>query len=321
MLIASQDPGGKAYADRFRRFFLLQPMGLLRQHAVAMIKINKSVALIAGPTASGKSALALRLARDRGGVIINADALQVYRELRILSARPGEAELAEAPHRLYGHVSGVEPYSVAAWLADAVAEIEAAWAGRLLPIVTGGTGLYFMALERGLAEVPPISPGIREKWRRFDGDIHGELLKRDPAAATKLKPNDRQRLSRALEVIEGTGKPLSHWQAQAQSQAFLRDVKVERLLVDVPRAELYARADARFDQMLAAGALEEVKPLLNHDADLPMMRAIGVPELARYLRDEISLKEAVSMAKTATRHYIKRQFTWWRGQAAGWQKA
>ncbi len=282
---------------------------------------TKSALLIAGPTASGKSALALRLARERGGVIINADALQVYRELRILSARPGEAELAQAPHRLYGHVSGVEAYSVAAWLVDAVAEIEAAWAGGLLPIVTGGTGLYFMALERGLAEVPPISPDIRDKWRRFDGDIHAELLKRDPAAATKLKPNDRQRLSRALEVIEGTGKPLSHWQAEAQSQAFLRDVSVERLLVDVPRAELYARAEARFDQMIAAGALEEVKPLLNHGSELPMMKAIGIPELTRHLRGEISLKEAVILAKTATRHYIKRQFTWWRGQAAGWQKA
>jgi tRNA dimethylallyltransferase len=282
---------------------------------------SKSALLIAGPTASGKSALALRLARERGGVIINADALQVYRELRILSARPSEAELTQAPHQLYGHVSGADPYSVAAWLADAVAAIEAAWAGGLLPIITGGTGLYFMALERGLAQVPAISSEVRERWRSFPGDIHAELAKRDAEAAARLKPNDRQRIARALEVVEGTGKPLSYWQAQAQSQAFLRDVVVERLLADVPREELYARAEARFDQMIAAGAIEEVKPLLNHASELPMMKAIGIPELMKHLRGEISLEEAVALAKTATRHYIKRQFTWWRGQAASWQKA
>lgn len=282
---------------------------------------TKSALLIAGPTASGKSALALRLARERGGVIINADALQVYRELRILSARPGEVELAQAPHRLYGHVSGLGTYSVARWLTEAAAEIEAAWAGGLLPIVTGGTGLYFMALERGLAVIPPIPADVREKWRSYSGDIHGELVRRDPAAAAKLKPNDRQRISRSLEVLEGTGKPLLHWQKQAQSQAFLRNARVERLLVDVPRAELYARAEARFDQMIAAGALAEVKPLLNYNSELPMMKAIGIPELTRHLHGEISLEEAVILAKTATRHYIKRQFTWWRGQAGGWQKA
>lgn len=272
--------------------------------------------LIAGPTASGKSALALKLARERDGVIINADALQVYRELRILSARPTDEELHEAPHRLYGHVSGLDSYSVAHWLADARREIEAAWTAGKLPIIVGGTGLYFMALERGLAEVPPISPDIREKWRSFEGDLHGELLRRDRAGAKALKPNDRQRLSRALEVIEGTGYPLSHWQAAAQAQAFLRDAAVERHLVDVPREELYNRAEHRFDQMMAAGALEEVRPLIKYGSVLPMMRAIGVPELTRHLRGEIPLQEAVVLAKTATRHYIKRQLTWWRGQGS-----
>ncbi len=278
----------------------------------------KSALLIAGPTASGKSALALKLAREHGGVIINADALQVYRELRILSARPTDAELHEAPHRLYGHVSGLDSYSVAAWLADAKREIEAAWAADKLPIITGGTGLYFMALEQGLAEVPPISPDIREKWRSFEGDLYGELFRRDRASAMTLKPNDRQRLSRALEVLEGTGRPLSYWQREAQSQAFLNDVAVKRQLVDVPREELYIRAERRIDQMMAAGALEEVRPLIKYGSVLPMMKAIGIPELARHLRGEISLEEAVILAKTATRHYIKRQFTWWRGQMKYW---
>ncbi len=279
---------------------------------------TKSALLIAGPTASGKSALALRLARERGGVIINADALQVYRELRILSARPTDAELMQAPHSLYGHVSGLEPYSVAAWLADAGREITKAWAHGLLPIVTGGTGLYFMALEQGLAEVPVIAPEIREKWRSFAGDIHAELQRLDPVAASRLKANDRQRIGRALEVIEGTGKSLLHWQGQAQQQAFLSGVDVERLMVEVPREELYARADARFDQMIAAGALREVKPLTNLDSSLPMMRAIGVGELIRHLRKEIGLDEAVALAKIATRQFIKRQLTWGRGQAKGW---
>jgi tRNA dimethylallyltransferase len=281
-----------------------------------ILNTSKSALLIAGPTASGKSALALKLAKERDGVIINADALQVYSELRILSARPGEEELREVPHRLYGNVSGLEPYSVAGWLADAKREIEAAWAAKKLPIIAGGTGLYFKALEEGLADVPSISPDIREKWRNFAGDLHEELARRDPESAVHLKPNDRQRLSRALEVLEGTGKPLSHWQRRAQSQAILKDVYTERHLVDVARDKLYARADARFDQMMAAGALAEVKPLLNYDSTLPVMKAIGVPELMRHLRGEIPLEQAVMLAKTATRQYIKRQFTWWRGQAA-----
>jgi tRNA dimethylallyltransferase len=278
------------------------------------LNTSKSALLIAGPTASGKSALALKLAQERDGVIINADALQVYRELCILSARPTDDELHEAPHRLYGHVSGLDSYSVAHWLADAKREIDSAWAAGKLPIITGGTGMYFMALEQGLAEVPTIDPDIREKWRNFEGDLHGELLRRDRESARALKPNDRQRLSRALEVIEGTGQPLSHWQAEAQSRAFLKDAAVERHIVDVAREELYNRAERRFDQMMAAGALEEVRPLLKHGSVLPMMKAIGVPELTRHLRGEISLPEAVDLAKTATRHYIKRQLTWWRGR-------
>jgi tRNA dimethylallyltransferase len=279
---------------------------------------TKSALLIAGPTASGKSAVALQLARAHGGVIINADALQVYRELRTLSARPSDDEMMQAPHDLYGHISGLEPYSVAAWLADAKLAISAAWAEGLLPIIIGGTGLYFMALEQGLAEVPPIAADIREKWRSFKGDIHAELQRRDPLVAVRLKPHDRQRIARALEVMEGTGKSLSHWQQQAQAEAFLSGVAVERLMVEVPRQALYERADARFERMMAAGALTEVKRLAHLDSALPMMRAIGIPELIRHLKGEISLEEAVALAKIATRQFIKRQLTWARGQTKDW---
>jgi tRNA dimethylallyltransferase len=280
---------------------------------------TKSALLIAGPTASGKSAVALQLARAHGGVIINADALQVYRELRTLSARPSDDEMMQAPHSLYGHISGLEPYSVAAWLADAKLAISAAWAEGLLPIIIGGTGLYFVALEQGLAEVPPIAADIRERWRSFEGDIHAELQRRDPLAAVRLKPNDRQRIARALEVMEGTGKSLSHWQQQTQAEAFLSGVAVERLMVEVPRQVLYERADARFERMMAAGALMEVKPLTHLDSALPMMRAIGIPELIRHLKGEISLEEAVALAKIATRQFIKRQLTWARGQTKDWK--
>ena len=279
----------------------------------------KPVLLIAGPTASGKSALALELAAARNGVIINADALQVYAELRILSARPSAAEEALVPHRMYGHVSGTEVYSVGRWLTEASAAIAACWAAGQLPIVVGGTGLYFKALEQGLAQVPPIDEAVRAGWRRFAGDLHAELAARDPEGAAALAPADRHRLLRALEVLEGTGRPLRHWQKAAQSTAILADAQVERLFRDVPRGTLHERAGARFDQMMVAGALEEVRAVLDYDPALPMMKAIGVPELSAALRGEIPLAEAVTQAKAATRQFIKRQFTWWRGQLKeGW---
>ena len=281
---------------------------------------QKRALLIAGPTASGKSALALRMTRERGGVVINADALQVYAELRILSARPSPVEEMLAPHRLYGHVPGSAAYSVGQWLAEATAEIEAAWAQGLLPIVVGGTGLYFKALEQGLADVPPIPPEVRERWRSFTGDLHAELSKRDPQGAAKLAPADRQRLIRALEVVEGTGLPLAHWQRAAQSHALLAGAEVEHVFVEVPRADLYARAEARFDKMMKAGALDEVRAVLGLDPALPMMKAIGVPELSAHLRGELGLDEAAAAAKTSTRQFIKRQLTWWRGQMKHWRR-
>ena len=279
---------------------------------------QKSAVLIAGPTASGKSALALKLARKRDGVIINADSMQVYRELRILSARPSLEEEGQAPHRLYGHVSGAEDYSVGRWLADAKLEMQACWAIGKLPIVVGGTGLYFMALSGGLAEVPPITPGLRELWRGFKGNHHVELQKRDPVGAAKLNPADKQRIIRALEVFDSTGKPLAMWQAEAQSQAFLNDINVERLFVDVPREDLYVRAERRFDVMMEQGAMDEVRALPALPPEQPMMKAIGVPELLAHMRGELALEDAVMQAKTATRQYIKRQLTWWRGQMKDW---
>ena len=280
--------------------------------------LQKRALLIAGPTASGKSALAIDLARKLGGIVINADAIQVYADLRILSARPLPEEEAKAPHRLYGRVACTDAYSVARWLADAKAEIAAAWANGKLPIITGGTGLYFRALEKGLADVPPIDDEARRRWRDFSGDIHGELAARDPAMAARLLPGDRQRIARALEVFDGTGRSLLDWQREGQSQAPLADVAVERVYMEVPRDELYARAELRFDQMMRAGAIHEARLLADLDPALPIMKAIGVPELSAHLRGETALEDAVAAAKMATRQYIKRQLTWWRGQMAHW---
>lgn len=280
---------------------------------------QKRALLIAGPTASGKSALALEKAAGLGGVVINADALQVYAPLRILSARPSPEEEARVPHRLYGHVGAAQPYSVASWLADARREMGHAWAQGLLPIVTGGTGLYFRALERGLAPVPEIPEQVRNRWRSFEGDLHAELAARDPAMAARLLPTDRQRLSRALEVVDATGRSLRDWQRDGQDQAPLAGVAVERIFIDVPREDLHARAAARFDAMMAAGALEEARAMAGLDPMLPAMKAIGLPELLAHLRGEMSLDEAVTRAKAATRQYIKRQLTWWRGQMAHWR--
>jgi tRNA dimethylallyltransferase len=281
----------------------------------------KSALLIAGPTASGKSALAIIEARKRGGVIINADSMQVYRDLRILSARPSAEEEAQAPHRLYGQVSGGDDYSVARWLADAKVEMLRCWDEGALPIICGGTGLYFRALEMGLAETPLIDAEVREKWRSFAGDLHTELSKRDPEAAKRLNPADRQRIIRALEVVESTGRTLAQWQADAAASNFLNQINVERVYVNVPREALYARAERRFDVMMQQGALDEVKALPAFNAAQPIMKAIGVPELLAHVRGEISIEQAVIDGKTATRQYIKRQLTWWRGQMRHWHDA
>jgi tRNA dimethylallyltransferase len=278
----------------------------------------QSAVLIAGPTASGKSALAIQLARQRNGVIINADSMQVYRELRIISARPSADEEGIVAHRMYGHVSGADDYSVGQWLREVKLEIEACIAIGRLPIIVGGTGLYFMALQGGLAEIPPIPEVIREEWRNYAGDLHVALQKVDPVGAARLNPSDRQRIIRALEVFEATGETLSYWQGKAQEGGFLNEFNVERLFVNVPREELYGRAERRFDMMMEQGAVDEVAALPPLPAALPIMKAIGVPELLAHISGKISRDEAVTLAKTASRQYIKRQLTWWRGQMKDW---
>lgn len=284
--------------------------------------VEKRAVLIAGPTASGKSALALALAKERGGVIINADAMQVYRDLSILTARPSAEDEALVPHRLYGHVPAAEAYSVARFIVDVAREMDAAWTSGLVPVVTGGTGLYFKAMEQGLADIPLIPPDITRKWREAQGDLHAELEKRDKGAASRLNPNDRQRIIRALEVFEATGKSLDHWQRIAQSEAVLAGVQCERILLNPGRQALYDRADRRFAQMVKEGAVHEARSLLalGLDRSLPAMKAIGVKELGAHLAGALSLDDAIVKGQTATRHYIKRQLTWWRHQMPGWEE-
>ncbi|HEY6995043.1 MAG TPA: tRNA (adenosine(37)-N6)-dimethylallyltransferase MiaA [Xanthobacteraceae bacterium] len=284
----------------------------------------KRAVLIAGSTASGKSALALRLAEDLGGTIVNADSMQVYRDLRIITARPTPQDEARVPHLLYGHVDAVESYSVGRWCVDAGAALAAVERAGRLPIVVGGTGLYFKALTRGLAAVPPIPAAIRSAVRarlKVEGvaPLYAELRDRDPAAAGRLMPGDRARISRALEVVLATGRPLAQWQADGMKPALDPDRAV-KIFLDVDRTELYRRIDARFDAMLAAGALEEVRALGRRGLDpaLPVMKAHGVPRLLRHLAGETDLATAVAEAKRDTRRYTKRQATWFRHQLPDW---
>lgn len=276
--------------------------------------------LIAGPTASGKSALALELAQKTGGVVINTDSMQVYRDLRIITARPTPPEEALVPHRLYGHVDAAVNFSAGAWVADAARILSEAQAARRLPILVGGSGLYFKALTRGLSAVPPIPAEVRDDVRaRLERDgveaLHAELATRDPVSAERLKPRDRARIARALEVVEATGRALPDWHRDGLPP-LLPQGEFHALFLAPERDELYARIDARFDAMLAAGALEEVANLAARQLDplLPAMKAHGVPTLIRHLKGEITREEAAEIGRADTRHYAKRQFTWFRHQ-------
>jgi tRNA dimethylallyltransferase len=276
--------------------------------------------LLAGPTASGKSALALRLAGKLNGAVVNADSMQVYRDLRIITARPTPDEEARVPHRLYGHVDAAENYSVGRWCVDAQAAIaEAQGAGRL-PILVGGTGLYFKSLLQGLAAVPPIPADIRAAIRgrlarEGAAPLHAELMQRDPATAQRLMPNDRSRISRALEVVLATGRTLSDWHREGMPPG-IDAARAIKVFLDVDRAELYHRIEARYDAMVGSGTLDEVRRLAarNLDPSLPAMKAHGVPWLIRHLRGEITLEEAAEGGKRDTRRYTKRQATWFRNQ-------
>jgi tRNA dimethylallyltransferase len=281
--------------------------------------LNKAV-LIAGPTASGKSALALDLARKTGGVVINADSMQVYRDLRIITARPTVEEEAVVPHRLYGHVDAAINFSAGAWVADAAKALAEARAQRKLPIFVGGSGLYFKALTRGLSAVPPIAAEVRDSVRarleRYGVEaLHEELARRDPVSAARLKPRDRTRIARALEVIEATGRALPDWHREGLPP-LLPPGEFSALFLAPEREALYARIDARFDAMLSGGAIQEVLALAARNLDplLPAMKAHGVPVLIRHIRGEVTLQAAAEFGRTETRHYAKRQFTWFRHQ-------
>jgi tRNA dimethylallyltransferase len=286
---------------------------------------RKDAVLIAGPTASGKSALALSFAEQAGGIVINTDSMQVYRDLRIITARPTPDEEARVPHRLYGFVDASVNCSAGMWLADAAKAIEEARTQNRLPIFTGGSGLYFKALTRGLSAVPPIPPQVRDEVRaRLEREgpeaLHAVLAQRDPAAAERLKPRDRTRIARALEVIEATGRALADWHREGLAPLLPPD-QVRAIFLAPDREALYARIDTRFGKMLEAGALEEVRALAERHLDplLPAMRAHGVPALIRHLRGEMSLEQAAVIGRADTRHYAKRQFTWFRHQLPEFQ--
>ena len=291
---------------------------------MATLMQQPTVILIAGPTASGKSALALALAEKLGGTVVNADSMQVYRDLRIITARPTPAEEARVPHRLYGHVDAAENYSVGRWCRD-VGEVlaELAAAGRIA-IFTGGTGLYFKALTGGLAAVPPIPADVREQVRgRLSSEgvraLYAELIARDPQTANRLMPNDRARITRALEVMLATGRSLGDWHREGLPP-LIDAARTPKVFITIERAELVHRIETRFAGMLKAGALEEVRALAARhlDPSLPAMKAHGVPWLIRHLDGEISLDEAAAGAIMDTRRYAKRQLTWFRNQMKDW---
>ncbi len=284
--------------------------------------LDKAI-LIAGPTASGKSAVSLALARELGGTVVNADAMQVYRDLHIVTARPDAEAEAQVPHRLYGHVDAAVRYSAGRWLGEARAILrELADEGRWA-VVTGGTGLYFKALTEGLADIPAVDPQIEKYWRarlaeKGPAALHEALEHGDPQGAAAIRPSDSQRLVRALAVLVSTGRPLSSFHGEGAAGAMPR-----RLVVMPERADLYARIEARFEAMVGEGALSEVEALMARrlDPNLPAMKAIGVPELSRHLAGELSLADAITEAKTRSRRYAKRQMTWIRGQMADWPVA
>nr|WP_249799382.1 MULTISPECIES: tRNA (adenosine(37)-N6)-dimethylallyltransferase MiaA [unclassified Bradyrhizobium] len=264
--------------------------------------------------------MALELALAAGGVVINADSMQVYRDLRIITARPTDGDEARAPHRLYGHVDAAVNFSAGAWVGDAAKALEVAKAEGRLPIFIGGTGLYFKALTAGLSVVPPIPVEVREDVRsRLERNgveaLHAELAASDPRAAERLNLRDRTRIARALEVVEATGRSLLDWHDEGQPPLLPKD-SFRAVFLAPERDELYARIDARFDAMLGAGALEEVERLAARNLDplLPAMKAHGVPALVRHLRGELSLEQAATIGRADTRHYAKRQFTWFRHQ-------
>jgi tRNA dimethylallyltransferase len=292
---------------------------------VTAINIAARIWLIAGPTASGKSALALWLAQKLGGEVVNADALQLYRDLRILSARPGRAEEALAPHHLFGVADAADGWSVGRWTRAALPILDDIGRRGRWAILVGGTGLYFRALTQGLAETPAVPDAIAaavaaELAAVGEAGVRARLAVVDPAAATRILPRDVQRLARALAVADATGRALSDW--QAETRPLLPAQAWRAVVLEPPRAALYARCDARLQQMVEAGALDEVRALIARGLDpaLPAMKAVGVREFADHLAGRITLPEALALARQATRRYAKRQLTWFRHQTPDWPR-
>jgi len=284
------------------------------------------VVLIAGPTASGKSSAAIGVAEKYNGVIINADSMQVYSELDVLTSRPSRADEKLVEHRLYGYLPAAQRCNVARWLGDAGREIKSVLAAGRTPVVVGGTGLYFKALEFGLAPVPEIPDHIRADLKKQLSDdgvkaLHQKLSQVDEVGAERLKPNDSQRILRALEVVKTTGKPLAHFHQIAAQTSVLAGLEVHKFALSLPRDVLYEQINQRFDEMVSFGALEEVRRLraLKLDDDLPAMKAIGVRSLGRYLDGVCSLEAAMQTARQETRNYAKRQMTWQRNQMVDWE--
>jgi tRNA dimethylallyltransferase len=281
----------------------------------------RAVALIAGPTASGKSDLAVELAlelerRGSRGAVINADSAQVYRDLHVLSARPAEADMRGVEHRLFGAWDGADPCSAADWASAAKREIENAHLADAVPILVGGTGLYIRTLLDGIAPVPPIDPAVREAVRALStAEAYAALQVEDLERAAALNPADTSRIARALEVVRSTGRPLAHWQAERVG-GIGQAVELFPCVLLPDREALYRRCDERFARMFDGGAIEEVEALLTRTLPplSPVMRAIGVPEIASFLRDELTREEALARGRQATRNYAKRQYTWFRRQ-------
>jgi tRNA dimethylallyltransferase len=276
--------------------------------------------LIAGPTASGKSALALDLACEISGAVINADSMQVYRDLRILTARPTVQEEQRAPHRLFGHVDGAVNYSVGCWLTDVAGVVAGLDARGVTPIFVGGTGMYFKAALGGISDIPPVPDAVREAVRaaaqgRPPQDLHAELARHDPQTAATLRPTDPQRILRALEVFAATGRPLVSFHG-ARSAPLLDAARCACFFLAPERGELFTRIDARFGAMIANGAMEELRTLHARRLDpaLPVMRAHGAPHLMAHLDGHMTLEEAIGRGKADTRHYAKRQVTFARHQ-------
>lgn len=282
--------------------------------------MNKKIQIICGPTASGKSAYAVREAMAAGGVIINADSQQLYKELRVITARPSEADEAQLPHKLYGILSGDEPADVAKWLKYCRMEIDWALNNGRVPYVVGGTGMYIHALMHGIADIPDVPEAVMNQARSDleqmgNPAFHERLTAVDPEWAAKVEVNDKQRMLRGYSVWLASAKPLTYWQKQHHTKFYEAD-DFDVTFVNVEREALYERCDARVDEMMQQGAMEEVKQLLRYgyDETLPIMRVIGVPELAAVIHEQLSMDEAISAMKQATRNYAKRQMTWFRNK-------